>query len=73
MKRFSVDVDSVIIVVRHDGRVGIASSPDGVAEVAVVENPAGDCEESPNEDVVQSSRAEFDPTSTAVEIVSPPK
>ena len=55
---------------RHDGCVGIASSSDGVTEISVVEDPTSDGQNGPKEDVVQSSRAEFDATAAAVQLTA---
>ena len=51
---------------RHDGCVGIASASDGVTQISVVEDPAGDGEQRPKEDVVQSPMAKRDSASAAV-------
>ena len=52
---------------RHDRSVGITFSADVVTEISVVENPARDRQNRPNENVVQLSRAEPHPTSAAMD------
>ena len=68
-----IRLSSVVVVVRHNRRVGVAPTPDRVTEISVVKNPSGDGQDCPEENVVQTSRAKLYSAPPALMAISPPE